>query len=422
MSLKTFIMSSTLCLALPFNAWAGGGHDHDEHGHSHGHGHDEAEAESQVKKGRHGGRLLEDSSFSLEVSIFEDGVPPIFRLYGYDDDSPVAAEKLSAVVTLKRLGREPLRYTFTAEKDYLTSAQVVEEPHSFDVSVEANYAGKSYQWSFSSHEGRTELSEQAIRQAGIELAKVGPREISSVARVYGKLILNENKVAHLTPRFPGVVKSVRADLGQTVAEGAVLAVIESNQTFQSYELRAPLAGIVLQRHATVGEFVSEGRELFVVADLGEVWADFQIYRDDFEQIQVGQKIRVDLGNGEDLLGTISYLSPVTDEVTQSKLVRAVLPNPNGQLKPGLFVSGVLSSVLAQVPLAVERDAVQTFRDWNVVYITDGHNFQAMPVELGRRDGKFVEILAGLEAGEQYVTKNSFILKADIEKSGASHDH
>jgi cobalt-zinc-cadmium efflux system membrane fusion protein len=420
MSLKNLILSCALGFAFPFTAWAGGGHDHHDHGH--GHGHEPAEAEHEIKKGSHGGRLLKDGDFSLEVSIFEDGVPPIFRLYGYDGKKPIAAEKLSVVVTLKRLGRETTRYTFTAENDYLTSSQVVEEPHSFDVSVEADYAGKKSQWSFSSHEGRTELSAQAMRQAGIELAKVGPREISSVVRVYGKLILNENKVAHLTPRFPGVVKSVRADLGQVVNEGAVLAVIESNQTFQSYELRAPLAGVVLQRHATVGEFVSEGRELFVVADLSEVWADFQIYRDDFEQIQVGQKIRVDLGHGEELPGTISYLSPVTDEMTQSKLVRAVLPNPKGQLKPGLFVSGVLSSVLAQVPLAVERDAVQTFRDWNVVYITDGHSFQAMPVELGRRDGKFVEVISGLEAGEQYVSKNSFILKADIEKSGASHDH
>jgi cobalt-zinc-cadmium efflux system membrane fusion protein len=84
--------------------------------------------------------------------------------------------------------------------------------------------------------------------------------------------------------------------------------------------------------------------------------------------------------------------------------------------------GSLSSDMREVPLAVRREAIQTFRDWNVVYLTDGHTFQAIPVELGRRDANYVEVLSGLSIGDRYVARNSFIVKADIEKSGATHDH
>jgi membrane fusion protein, heavy metal efflux system len=71
-----------------------------------------------------------------------------------------------------------------------------------------------------------------------------------------------------------------------------------------------------------------------------------------------------------------------------------------------------------VPLA----ALQTFRDWDVVAVNDGELYQLQPVELGRRDGANVEVLSGLAPGARVVTANSYLVKADVEKSGASHDH
>jgi RND family efflux transporter MFP subunit len=207
-----------------------------------------------------------------------------------------------------------------------------------------------------------------------------------------------------------------------VVKNEVLAVVESNQSLKPYEIRSHVDGVVIKRHATVGEFVSDNRELFVVADLSEIWADFQVYRDDFGEIKKGQKIAVDLGSGTEIEAVVSYVAPVTDEATQSKLVRAVLPNGAGLFRPGLFVSGMLFSAESLVPIAVKREAIQTFRDWNVVYLTDGHAFQAMPVKLGRKDNNYVEILSGIKPGDRYVAGNSFIVKADVEKSGASHDH
>lgn len=88
----------------------------------------------------------------------------------------------------------------------------------------------------------------------------------------------------------------------------------------------------------------------------------------------------------------------------------------------MFVSVQLTTSRQNVPLAVRAEALQTFRDWNVVFIQVGDDYEVRPLELGRRDEQWVEVTAGLQPGQRYVTKNSFILKADAMKAGASHDH
>lgn len=76
----------------------------------------------------------------------------------------------------------------------------------------------------------------------------------------------------------------------------------------------------------------------------------------------------------------------------------------------------------KVPVAVAVDAVQDLRDWKVVFGRYGDAFEARPLELGRSDGRHVEVLAGLQAGERYAAKNSYVIKAELGKAGASHDH
>jgi cobalt-zinc-cadmium efflux system membrane fusion protein len=404
---------------MPQFSYAGGGHDH---GHGHGHGHGHAEHAEEPAKGPHGGRLLTKDDFAVELTIFEKDVPPQFRVYAFRGETLLPAAQVKVTIVLERFLREEETFVLAAEGDYLTAKQIVAEPHSFEVHVAAEHDGKTFEWEYDSHEGRTELSEEGLKVARLEIATAGPAVISQTARVYGRLLPNEDKVAHVYPRFAGVITQIAKTLGDTVAKGELLAVIESNQSLQPYEIRSQVKGVVLKRHATLGEFVPDSREIFVVGDLSEIWADFQVYRDDFGAIEAGQKISIELGDGKEIPATVAYTSPITDEVTQSKLIRAILPNPSGALRPGLFVSGVLSGAESEVPLAVKRSAVQTFRDWQVVYLTDGHQFQAMPVELGRKDSKYVEVLAGLRVGDRYVSANSFIIKADIEKAGASHDH
>ncbi|TFH28902.1 MAG: hypothetical protein E4H00_07960 [Myxococcales bacterium] len=75
-----------------------------------------------------------------------------------------------------------------------------------------------------------------------------------------------------------------------------------------------------------------------------------------------------------------------------------------------------------MPIAVKVTALQTIRDWTVVFAQFGDLFELRPIEIGRRDDEMVEVLSGLHAGQRYVSDNSFILKAELGKSAASHDH
>ena len=437
------ILALTLCLE-PTAVYAGGGdedghgheesghdeHGNDEHGHDkHGHGdHGHGEHEDEPPKGPHGGRLLTSGDLSLELTIFEQGVPPQFRLYPYQLSKPLDPKSVSTAIKLSRFGGQVDEFSFNAESDYLTSEKVVQEPHSFIVAVQAEYAGAKHSWEFESFEGRTELSSRAIRAGNVAIETAGPQKISQSATVYGQLLANEDRVIHIHPRFPGVVRRINKTLGDAVRAGDVLAVIESNQSLKEYEIRSQLNGVVVERHLTLGEYVSESQQLFVVADLSELWADFQIYRDDFSSAQVGRELVIDADDGLQTLTTkVSYVSPITDSVTQSKRVRAVIANADGRFRPGLFVSGTLKGVEVNAAVAVSREAAQTFRDWVVVFGAEGDQggkqiFQALPVVFGARDLKYVEVLSGVSAGQRYAAKNSYIIKADVEKSGASHDH
>lgn len=160
-----------------------------------------------------------------------------------------------------------------------------------------------------------------------------------------------------------------------------------------------------------------------MADLSTVWVDFDVYRRDFARIKVGQTVKIDGGEGlPQGEGKIVYLSPFGAESTQTVLARVVLANPTGEWRPGLFVTGEIVLDEVEVPVAVKAGALQTYRDWTVAFLNESNLYEATPVAVGRRDEAWVEIVSGLKPGQRYVAENSFIVKADILKSGASHDH
>ena len=146
-------------------------------------------------------------------------------------------------------------------------------------------------------------------------------------------------------------------------------------------------------------------------------------RKDLNTVKVGPKATVKAAAFESRsTGTVSYVGTLVGEQTRAAKARVVLPNPKGVWRPGLPVNIELVSGEVEVPVAVFSEAIQTVRDWTVVFGRYGEYFEARPVELGRSDGKFSEVIKGLNAGEQYAANNSFLIKADLGKSGASHDH
>jgi cobalt-zinc-cadmium efflux system membrane fusion protein len=387
---------------------------------------EDEEAQEVVVRGPLRGRLLTAGTFRVEMTIFETGVEPIFRAYLYENDDegkPLDPAAVDLVATVHRLGDRVDTIRFRPEANYLLGDQIIFEPHSFSVKVHARRGDESHSWEYEQLEGRVELAEASLKSSGVVVETAGPATLRTVLTVNGKIMPNEDKLAHVRARFPGVIRSLHKRLGEVVRKGDLLAVVESNESLQPYELRAPFSGTIVERSASPGELVTDNASVYAIADLGTVWADLNVHRKDFPRLKVGQEVMVDAGDGgEPGTAKLTYLSPFGAENTQTMLARAVLDNKGGTWKPGLFVKADITLETVTVPVAVKTEALQTFRDWDVVFIRDGDLFEARPLELGRRDGEWVEVLDGLPAGTPYVTGNSFLLKAELGKSGASHDH
>lgn len=399
------------------------GHEHATAGaDEHDHGHDD-HAEEEGEKGPHGGRLLADGAFALELAIFEQGVPPEFRAWFTNGGKPVAPSAVKLSVELTRPGGVKDTYAFTPEGDYARGTAEVYEPHSFDYAIVAEHEGRTHRWSFAAPEMQATITADVAQRSGVVVEVAGPASMSETLSVYGAVKLNANKVARAVPRFGGIVREARKALGDTVAAGEVVAVVETNQSLATIEVKAPIAGVIVDRDVNAGETVGDGATLYTIADLADVWVDLNVPKRDQARVRVGQPavIHADDG-GPDATGRIAWISPVSSPEAQTLIARIVLDNPEQRWRPGLYVKAAITLAEDQVPVAVKDSALQTLFDFTVVFSQHGDVYQARPLELGRRAGGYVEVLKGLKAGERYVTENSFLIKADIGKSGASHDH
>jgi membrane fusion protein, heavy metal efflux system len=264
--------------------------------------------------------------------------------------------------------------------------------------------------------GRVVLSSEAIREAGIELSTAGPGHLSETLAVYGNVAPNAERVRNVTARFPGIVRSVTKTVGQAVRAGEVLATVESNDSLETYPINAPIGGVLTARAINPGETVGESA-LFVIADLSTVWAELALFPQDFIRVKAGQQVRVTSADGSLTgLGRITWVAAVGDAANQSIKARVVLDNADRRWTPGLFISAEIVVNETNLPLVVNAAALQTLDQQAVVFVASGDGFEARPVRTARSDGEVVEILSGLTAGERYVSANSFVLKAELQKS------
>lgn len=386
-------------------------------------GHEESGEEEEIPRGPHGGAFVEDAPFGFEMKVDESGGEPRLRAWPSMDGEPLEPARVDVTVMLDRPDGRTDRFQLVPDGDSLVSKELVGEPHSFVIRIEARADGEEYRFEFPSYEMRVELDEEARVRAGIGLATAGPATIHRSIPLRGRLVPNEDSLAHIMPRFPGIVREVRKRLGDPVSRDEVLAVIESNESLHPYEVRSRTAGTVIVKDITPGEFVPSDQEIFVVADLRTVWADLDVYRQDFVSLALGQRVRIDAGAGAaPVESEIAFLSPVGSLSSQTLLARAVVPNADGLWRPGLFVSADVRTANVAVPVAVSARAVHRLGPFDVVFVRYGDVFQAHPVLLGARDGENVEVVSGIPAGVQYADENAFVLKADVGKAGASHDH
>ena len=378
--------------------------------------------EGEPAKGPHNGRLLKDGDFAVEMTIFEDGVPPQFRVYPTKDGKPVDAKTVQLTVTLKRLGGEVNTFPFKAEKDYLTGQGVVEEPHSFDVEVVAVEGGKRHAWRYASPEGRTRITADAAKAGGIEIETVGPATIGETRELYGTVQLATTARSEIRGQFPGRIVSVTKQVGDTVKRGQLLARIESSESLQVYPVYSTVSGVVAERNGNPGD-VTFDRALYVIIDPAQTTVVFNIFPKDLAAIQPGMAVQIDTMEGTAIAAArLGQYLPDGNAEAGTALMRASVPNRGGRLRPGMALRGRVTINAVKVPLAVRTEALQRFRDFTVVFANYGQDYEVRMLELGRKSPEWTEVLSGIKPGTPYAAKGAFLIRADIEKSGASHDH
>lgn len=457
----------------------------------------QGEDEVDVETGPRGGRIFESDGFAVEVTLYERGVEPQFRVYLYEDNKPVAPNRAKVAITVSRLGRAAQLFSFAPAGDYLVGDQVVVEPHSFEVAIAVEWKNKIFHWGYNQVEARVEMSDETLASTGVEIDTAGPAVIRPKLQLPGVVIFNKHNIVQVVPRVPGIATDVPRHLGELVEEGTVLAVVESQlladlrsqylaaekrlalanvnyrreqqlweekitakqeylttrqlqseaeialelaaarlqaigedprrvgqlKSLTHYEIRSPISGLIITKAIARGQVVREDDPIFTVVDTSTMYADLTVYPKDLSTVRLGQRASVQstvanmAGSGE-----ITFITAMLDPQTRTATARITLDNTQGLWRDGMFVNGFIDTEDIEVPVAVSMDALQTLFDWTVVFGRYGDYFEARPLVLGRNDGEMVEVLEGLQAGEQYAAGNSFAIKAELGKSGAEHDH
>ena len=252
---------------------------------------------------------------------------------------------------------------------------------------------------------QTIIMDKTAEASGIRVAAVGAGVIADEHEVQGLLTPVEGRMAQVTARYPGPVRSLRVSIGDTVKAGQMLASIESNLSLTTYNITSPISGTVMARNAAVGLTASEGTPLFEVVDLSSLWVDLHIFGADAGHIGAGAPVTVTrLSDGVSVETVLDRVLPGTATASQSTIARATLPNTDGLWRPGSAVKARITVDRQPADLVVPVTALQTAEDESgessdVVYVQQGDISHA-PGEAGqarRAEGGSARWLEGRRA-------------------------
>ncbi|MFN7213620.1 MAG: efflux RND transporter periplasmic adaptor subunit [Lysobacteraceae bacterium] len=268
----------------------------------------------------------------------------------------------------------------------------------------------------------TTIPAATAERSGITVSPVGPGVIQQTVRLPGVIEARQGSIARVAARFPGAIRDVSAQVGDRVRAGQRLATVESNASLSAYAITTPISGVVMRRDAEVGSLAAEA-PLFEVAELSAVWVDLHVFGRDAQRVRVGAEVSVErIADGVLATATIGQVLPATDVESQSLTARAVLDNADGLWRPGMAVQADVSIGSTDATMRVPLAALQRMEGRDVVFVRVGDTYTAAPVTLGARDRRFVEVKEGVDPGDDVVVEQSFLVKADIAKAGAAHEH
>jgi cobalt-zinc-cadmium efflux system membrane fusion protein len=269
---------------------------------------------------------------------------------------------------------------------------------------------------------QTRIAAAVAAEAGLTVAPAAPGRILDTHEVRGLLTPVEGRHARVVARFPGPVRRVHVAVGDTVKAGQTLITIESNISLTTYPVTAPFAGTVLRLDVAAGELAGDA-PLLELADLSTLWVDLHLFGSDAQHLHAGLPVRViRLADGVSVDLTIDRILPAMASASQSTVARAVLPNGDGQWRPGAAVRARVTVAERDAAIVVPAKALQQMAGQDVVFVREGEVYRQQPVTLGERDDERVEVLTGLTAGQDVVVDQSYLIKADLEKSTVDDDH
>ncbi len=376
------------------------------------------EEEESFPVGEHGGRLLMSEDLQVEILLYDRGIAPEFHAWAMYQDSTIAPEGWQLAAELSRLGDPEETISFAPNGEFLVSTTPIEEPHSFEVELVARYGGRSFEWEFESFEGRVEIDAEMAEIVGIGARRATAGIIHQTVLLYGRITPDPQQIRNISARFPGIIESIGPRIGDTVRRGDLLASIEANDSLRTYEIRSPINGLVIERQANPGEYAGDGA-LLTLANYENVWASLSVFQNDVLRIKPGQIATLRMGENS-IASEIEYLNPGKGLSMQ---IAAIVPlsNPDLMWVPGLLVEADITIAEIEVPLVIDNRALQEVGGERVVFIQVGDIYEARELKLGRTDGRLTEVLGGLDEGDHYVVENSYLLKADLEKSLAADD-
>ncbi len=269
---------------------------------------------------------------------------------------------------------------------------------------------------------QTVIAAGVAQEVGIRVAPAGEGVIRDAHEVQGLLTPVEGRHARIRARFPGPVLSVSVGVGDRVRAGATLAVVESNVSMANYNVTAPFAGVILARNVGVGDQAGEA-PLFELADLSSLWVDLHLFGADAQHITPDLPVEVvRIADGAIARTRLDRILPGTATASQSTVARATIRNEDGLWRPGTAVRARVTVSERRAALVVPLSALQSLENRQVVFVKSGETYVARPVKLGERDSEHAEVLQGLTAGDEVVVEQSYLVKSDIEKASATHEH
>jgi cobalt-zinc-cadmium efflux system membrane fusion protein len=267
-------------------------------------------------------------------------------------------------------------------------------------------------------EGHIEMTLDNALQAGIVNQQATSGQINNIATVYGRSVIDPSAVSQVIARFSGIITHLDVNVGDEVKTGELIATVESSASLKHYNIKAPISGVVTKRFANVGELTSE-HPLITIENYMQLWVEYKIFPSQSHLIKKGQQVIISSSH-EQTTSTVKHL--MANKNNPFITARALINNRNGKWHTGQMLTGKIVTNQLNVNIIIDNRAFQEVEGKMVIFVTNKGGYETREVKVGLTDGLYSEVLSGLELGEHYALINSYLLKADLGKAGASHSH